>query len=285
MTMTTHSPSPSGERSLSRLDQHTLDFYRHAMRILQQAGVAFLVGGAYAFARYTGIERHTKDFDVFIKPADLDRALHALAHAGYRTEVWSKVWLAKAFEGSSPDTFVDLIFSSGNGLATVDDDWFAHAVPDTVLGMEVKLVPAEDMIWSKAFVQERERYDGADVLHLLLRCADSLDWQRLVGCFGAHWRVLYSYLVLFGFVYPHDRDRIPLAVLRELGTRLSQQEAAPTQEQKVCNGTLLSNQQYLPDTECWDYRDGRVVEGAMTPLEVRDLTDELAENNTLPDCR
>lgn len=282
MTMTT--PTSSGDRSLSRLDQRTLDFYRDAMRILQQEQVPFLVGGAYAFARYTGIERHTKDFDVFVKPSDLDRALHALADGGYRTEVWSKVWLAKAFESSSPDTFVDLIFSSGNGLAVVDDEWFAYAEPATVLGAEVKLVPNVEMIWSKAFVQERERYDGADVLHLLLRCADSLDWQRLVGRFGGYWRVLYSYLVLFGFAYPHDRDRIPLAVMRELGARLVQQEAATPPQQKVCNGTLLSNQQYLPDVECWGYRDGRVAAGAMTPLEVQVLTDELARNNTLPDC-
>ena len=39
----------------------------------------FLVGGAYAFARYTGIERHTKDFDVFVRPRDFDRALDAFA--------------------------------------------------------------------------------------------------------------------------------------------------------------------------------------------------------------
>ena len=282
MTMT--SPAHSDGRSGSRLDQRTLEFYRHAMRVLHGGNVPFLVGGAYAFARYTGIERHTKDFDIFIKHSDLDRALHALAGAGYRTEVWSPVWLAKAFEGSSPDTFVDLIFSSGNGVATVDDDWFAHAVPATVLGMEVLLVPAEDMIWSKAFVQERERYDGADVLHILLRCAPELDWQRLLSRFGANWRVLYSFLVLFGFAYPHDRDRIPLAVLRELGARLAQQEAAPPPEQKVCNGPLLSNMQYLPDTTCWGYQDGRIVEGAMTPPQVQDLTAELADHNTLPSC-
>lgn len=282
--MTTTTPAPTDGRSGSYLDQRTLDFYRHAMRALREADVPFLVGGAYAFARYTGIERHTKDFDIFIKPGDLDRALHALADAGYRTEVWSKVWLAKAFEGSSPDTFVDLIFSSGNGVATVDDDWFAHAVPETVLGTEVRLIPAEDMIWSKAFVQERERYDGADVLHVLLRRADDLDWQRLVRRFGRNWRVLYSYLVLFGFAYPHDRDRIPFAVLRELGARLAQEEAAPPPGQKVCNGPLLSNLQYLPDTGCWGYRDGRIVEGAMTPLQVQNLTGELAEHNTLPSC-
>ncbi len=283
MTMTT--PAASDGRSGSHLDQRTLDFYRHAMRALQDGSVPFLVGGAYAFARYTDIERHTKDFDIFIEPGDLDRARHALERAGYRTEVWSPVWLAKAFEGSSPDTFVDLIFSSGNGVATVDDESFAYAVPDTVLGMEVRLIPAEDLIWSKAFVQERQRYDGADVLHMLLRCADSLDWQRLLRRFGANWRVLYSFLVLFGFAYPHDRDRIPLAVLRELGTRLAQQEDALPPGRKVCNGTLLSNMQYLPDVGCWGYEDGRIVQGAMTPLQVRNLTDELAEHNALPDCQ
>ena len=29
--------------------------------------------------------------------------------------------------------FVDVIFGSGNGLAPVDDDWFTHAVDETVL--------------------------------------------------------------------------------------------------------------------------------------------------------
>ena len=29
------------------------------------------------------------------------------------------------------------------------------------------------MIWSKAFIMERERFDGADVAHLLLHCLES----------------------------------------------------------------------------------------------------------------
>ena len=35
--------------------------------------------------------------------------------------------------------------------------------------MPALVVPAEEMIWSKAFIQERERFDGADIHHLL-RC-------------------------------------------------------------------------------------------------------------------
>ncbi len=58
------------------------------------------------------------------------------------------------------------------------------------------------MIWSKAFIMERERYDGADIAHLILACGRDLDWRRLLGRFGRRWRVLLSHLVLFGFVYP-----------------------------------------------------------------------------------
>src|SRR5215210_3540573 len=55
-------PSPNGQ---ARLDSTTRDFYCSALTTLLRAGVPFLVGGAYAFQRYTGIERHTKDLDVF----------------------------------------------------------------------------------------------------------------------------------------------------------------------------------------------------------------------------
>src|SRR4051812_6174200 len=57
-------------------------FYRHASGILEAAGVPFLLGGAYALAHYTGITRHTKDLDLFLRRADLDRARAALEEAG-----------------------------------------------------------------------------------------------------------------------------------------------------------------------------------------------------------
>ena len=56
------------------------------------------------------------------------------------------------------------------------------------------LSPPEEMIWSKAFVQERERYDGADVIHLLRELGPTLDWPRLLMRFGDRWRVLLSFI-------------------------------------------------------------------------------------------
>ena len=55
------------------LEPSTSRFYRNALRVLSEAKVPHLLGGAYAFAHYTGIIRHTKDLDLFVKPEDAAR--------------------------------------------------------------------------------------------------------------------------------------------------------------------------------------------------------------------
>ena len=124
------------------LDEHSRAFYRDALGRLDDAGIEYLVGGAYAFARYTGIERHTKDFDIFIRREDFERIAKVMGEAGYESELTFPHWLGKSFYG---DDFIDLIFSAGNGVAKVDDQWFERAVPGEVIGMDVRLIPAEEI--------------------------------------------------------------------------------------------------------------------------------------------
>lgn len=140
-------------------------FYRQVLKTLSAAEIRFLVGGAYALCELTGICRITKDLDVFVSSADLSPALASLEVAGYKVELTYSHWLAKAHCGRK---FVDIIFNAGNGFCPVDRGWSEHATETAVLGVPVKLCPAEETIWQKAFVMERERYDGADVAHLLL---------------------------------------------------------------------------------------------------------------------
>ena len=105
----------------------------------------------------------------------------------------------------------------------------------------------------------RERYDGADVAHLLLTYGDRLDWQRLLDRFGPYWRVLLTHLVLFGFIYPHERECVPIAVIDALLHRLRcERRISPTPE-RVCQGTLLSKTQYVIDIERWGYQDARLL--------------------------
>ncbi len=241
-------------------------FYREAMEVLSRAGIPFLVGGAFAFVHQAGIDRSTKDLDIFVRPRDVQRLLEACAAAGYEADLVFSHWLAKI---RAPGGFMDVIFSSGNGVAVVDDLWFEHATEQSVLGATVKIAPAEETIWSKAFVMERERYDGADVAHIILAYGDRLDWRRLVDRFGPFWRVLLSHLILHGFIFPSARSRVPPWVMEELVHRLTAETNGPDPEDPICYGTLLSWSQYLGDVLGGSFRDARIRPyGSMTPEEV-----------------
>jgi hypothetical protein len=255
------------------LSESSIRFYRHALAILKDAEVPHLVGGAYAYARYTGIERHTKDFDVFIHREDYQRAAWAFQKAGYKTELTFPHWLGKAFKG---DDFVDLIFSAGNGVAAVDDRWFENAVKDKVFSVDVDLIPPEEMIWSKGLIMERERYDGADVAHVIRAAGDRLDWNRLIERFGPYWRVLYAYVVLFGFIYPSDRSRVPAWVVEQLSDRMAAETKAGDVQDKVCYGTIISRQQYLKDVDDWGYKDARLAHGTMNEQQIAHWTAGIA---------
>ena len=231
------------------------DFYRDVLERLTAAEVPFLVGGAFAHSRVTGVTQRTKDLDLFVRPGDRDRLLAVMEEVGYRTELPYPHWLAKVHWRNE---LVDVIYSSGNGEAPVDDQWFAHSIAGEICGVAVRLVPVEEMIWTKAFIMERERFDGADVAHLLRSCAEEIDWQRLLGRFGSEWPVLLTHLVLYGYIYPGERRRIPRALVRELMDRLADEWDREPFDPKLCKGGLLSRSQYFPDLADWGYHDARV---------------------------
>jgi len=262
----------AGPTSRHAVVSETTRFYRQVLESLNFERIPFLVGGAFAFACHTGIQRNTKDLDLFIRQCDYSLVESALGKLGYITELTYPHWLAKVHAG---DTFIDLIFNSGNGLSPVDDIWFKHAIDANVLGVPVCITPAEETLWSKAFIMERERYDGADVVHLLHARAAHLDWHRLLDRFASHWRVLLSHLVLFGFIYPGERSMVPEWVMTDLLERLLHETLQTPPKSQLCAGTLLSREQYLHDTMQEGYLDGRVRLGSMTSKDVADWTDAI----------
>jgi hypothetical protein len=258
------------------LDRRTIDFYLRSLRLLDESGVDYLVGGAYGLAFHAGIVRHTKDLDVFVRPPDRDPVLEMFSRNGYRAELTFPHWLGKAFDPGDETTFVDVIYGSGNGLCGVDDDWFTHAVRGQVLGHPARIVPVEEYIWTKAYICERERFDGADVNHLIQAGGDRINWRRLLERFRGHERVLLAHLLLFGFVYPGEQQKVPAWVLDEL-TQKSGNEPSPSNGQaSVCRGTFLSRGQYLDDIHHRGYRDARLQpHGPMRPEDVKHWTDAI----------
>ncbi len=230
-----------------------LELYVSTLRVLRRARIPFVVGGAFALRHYAGICRETKDLDIFLMRRDLEPALDALRQAGHTAEITFPHWLAKASAG---EHFVDIIFDSANGLCPVDDSWFATAPMGIVFGVPVPLCPIEEVIWTKSFVMERERFDGADICHLVEAQGPMIDWRRLLERYGEHWRVLLGHLAFYTFVYPSARNNVPRWLLDELTRRLREESAAADDD--VCRGTLISREQYLVDVRERAYTDARV---------------------------
>lgn len=257
------------------VDPHVADFYRQTLRALNGAGIPFLVGGAFAHACHTGIRRSTKDLDLFIHRADYERIAQLMQQHGRLTEMSYPHWLAKVHDGPE---FIDLIFNSGNGLMPVDERWFRGNRRAEILGVPVLVANVEDCLLSKAFIMERERFDGGDIAHLLQANAERLDWSGLLERFGPHWRVLLAHLALFGYIYPRERQRIPDWVLDRLMARLAEEmREPPASSENVCAGTFLSREQYRHDVEQRGYMDGR-----LTPASTMTAEDVAAWTEAIP---
>jgi hypothetical protein len=227
------------------------DFYRGVVRALTGAGVPILVGGAYAMRRYAGVRRDTKDLDLFLERARADEAVRFLFRRGYDARIVADHWLGKV---SKADAYVDLIFGSRNGLCAVDPSWFERAERGRLLGLPVRLVAPEEMLWSKAFVMARDRFDGADIAQLIRARGRTLDWSRLLERFGSHWLILFVHLLFFSYAFPSERDAVPAWLLEELERRRREE---PRNGRRVCRGTLLSPAEFLDDIRRRGYRDPR----------------------------
>src|SRR2546430_17718460 len=92
--------------------------------------------------------------------------------------------------------------------------------------------------------RSRERYDGADVAHLILLKHQEINWERLLSSMEQYWEVLLIHLLNFRFIYPSEREKIPSWLLRELLSRLQHQFELPTPRMKACRGRMVSVADY-----------------------------------------
>jgi hypothetical protein len=227
-------------------------FYREALDLLNNSGASYMLGGAFAFFHYTGIFRDTKDLDVFCKSSEYPRIMKFFSEKGYRTELTDVRWLAKIFKD---DYYIDIIFDTVNSIVRVDDTWYNNAETADFKGLRVRLIAPEELIWAKVYVQNRERYDGADVNHIILKQGKDLDWKRLMIHLEQHWHLLLSQIINFQFVYPSDyHDIIPRWVFDELMARAHEQYDLPPSLEKVCRGPIIDQTQYSTDIKEWNYK-------------------------------
>ena len=227
-------------------------FYSEVLGLMAESGIPFLLSGTYALASYTGIDRPTKDVDVFAKAGDALRLLTWFKGRGFDVETVDERWLNRITRG---ELFVDIITNMPTVTTHVTDDWFEDAPEAELFGATVRLVPPTQFIWSKIFVADHHRYDGADVAHMILTCHDRVDWRKLLSHMELYWEVLLIALLNFRFIYPSERDVVPQWLLDELLERLRGQNAVDPPGKKVCRGRIFSPRDYAVDVDKWGFSE------------------------------
>jgi hypothetical protein len=233
------------------LPEEAASLYREVLLAMNEHGVPYAVAGAFALQKYTGIWRVTKDLDLFVKSDDVPAALDYLKEHGFRCEIPDPVWLAKAHRG---EYFVDLISGMSNAVIVVDESWIKRGQPAVIAGVDSQIISAEDLLASKLFVIRRERFDGADIAHIIYRTQGKLEWKRILELAGEHWEIVLWALILFRYVYPAHTDYVPAELWQELLTRYMQEVQNPNPNAPF-RGSLVDDSMFSIDMKDWRLED------------------------------
>lgn len=216
--MTEAAPSAVRANCFDSLPAEDWPPYHEAIQAVQDAGVPFAVGGGLAFGCYAHRSRYTKDLDLFLRPADRERAVAAVRRVGfddyYDQQSYQRHWI---YRGVRDGLILDLIWQMANERAVVDDEWLARGPVVAIHGTPVRLVPVEEMVWAKLYVLQRERSDWPDVLNLLARSGPRIDWDHLVRRIGADLPLLAGAVQVFGWLAPELASTLPVHAWERLG--------------------------------------------------------------------
>src|SRR6266481_192839 len=221
--------------------------FRETLMVLNRYRVPYAVSGAFALQVHTGIWRTTKDIDLFLAPEDISAALRCLQRNGFVCQVKDPVWLHKAHRNGF---FVDLITGMSNAAITVDRSWIENSRPAMILDVRARVLAAEELLASKLFVVRRERFDGADVAHIIFASHGNLNWERVLALVGEHWEMLLFALVLYRYVYPAHSQYVPPWVWRRLLVRFSR-ELTNRNPSARFRGSLVDDKMFAIDVAEW----------------------------------
>jgi hypothetical protein len=112
----------------------------------------------------------------------------------------------------------------------------------------------EELIASKVFVTRRERFDGADICHVIHGTRGKFDWERLLRLVGEHWEMLFWYLVLYHYVYPAYTEYVPADIWEELLQRFKVELKHPNKHVQF-RGSLIDERMFAIDVQEWGQRN------------------------------
>jgi hypothetical protein len=210
----------SGEVSWAgELPAEQWSVYERVLEAADRLGIRYAVGGGLAFSHYARRWRNTKDIDIYVMPAMKEAMIGIVQGAGlrdyYEVMGYDRNWIYRSHDGRG--TIVDVMWQMANYRAEVDEAWLTRGDLVKLHGRTVRLLPAEELMWSKLYIMQRERCDWGDLLNIMYARGPALDWGHLLGRVGEDRRVLAGVLEVFVWACPDRARELPVGVWESLG--------------------------------------------------------------------
>ena len=194
-----------------------LGVYGQLLEAASKTGIRLAIGGGLASSAYSGYVRNTKDMDLYVVEPDQKKLIKLMAEQGfseYNAVDYDPTW---SYRGSRRGFVVDLLWKMLNGRGSVDEVWTSQGWELTVRGVTLRLIPPEELVWSKLYILRRERVDWPDILNIIYAQGPVMDWHRLLERIGEDIAVLTSIMSLFCWMCPGRRADLPEWIWKNLG--------------------------------------------------------------------
>jgi hypothetical protein len=213
--------------------------------------VPFALGGGLALGVYTEKFRRSKDLDLYILPEHRDAIVRMMNNCGLRdyfeVKEYVRDWI---YRGHSDDVIVDAIWAMANKRAVVDERWLTAGPMVQMFGQQFRVIPAEELLWSKLYVLQRDRCDWPDILNLMYAAGPTLDWNHLFERVAQDRPLLKGVLSVFSWVSPERAALVPEYVWETLELPLPRREPDP--DGRPSRKDLL-------DTRPWLFAERRIA--------------------------
>ena len=221
--------------------------FHQTLRELAGRNISFGVGGSLAIAYYLSRVSPIRDLDVYVTPENSALAIDAVTAIGladyYDQKPYQRHWIYRASRG---DAIVDVIWAMANARTEVDPDWLCRAHPAAIDDENARIIPIEELIWSKLYVLQFDRCDWPEIINLVLAVPERIDWDRLMLRLGPDTPLLIAVLTIALWIDPEiettfsqalrDRLRIDPQPKPDRNTRANLLDMRPWLSQPEGNG-------------------------------------------------
>lgn len=184
---------------------------------ITRRNIPFALGGGLAVSAYSAYVRNTKDMDIFILEKDSEEVLELtreLVFQEYIEVPYDRTWSYRCSRGGF---VIDFLWKMLNGRAWVNETWLTLGWELGVRGVPFKLLPVEELIWSKLYILRIDRADWPDIISLLYARGAELDWERMLSNLGEDAPVLGSVVNLLRWFCPGRTCRFPEFIWARMG--------------------------------------------------------------------